>query len=73
MISEKAACNSISSMHNVAFHVSPYGVLDNDHNTFFTNGEHWAMLQNHTVSVQVTGHLKTRRDESSYFMVSDLD
>lgn len=35
LISEKAVCNSISSMHNVAFHVIPYGAVDNDHNTFF--------------------------------------
>lgn len=52
MISEKAVCNSISFMHNVAFLVIPFGVLDNDHNIFFSPMENTqAVLKNQILSL----------------------
>lgn len=61
-------------MHNVAFHVIPYGVVDNDHNTLFPNRERWGnAAESNFVSVQVREYMKIERDESSYFMISDLD
>lgn len=44
LISEKAVCNSVSSTHNVAFHVIPYGVVDIDHHAFLS---HWRTERQH--------------------------